>query len=32
MSKRERVLAAFDRQETDRVPLYDLLLNDDCIE
>jgi hypothetical protein len=32
MTKYERVLAAFDHQETDRVPLYDLLLNDDCIE
>ncbi|MDP7251888.1 MAG: hypothetical protein QGF00_19925, partial [Planctomycetota bacterium] len=32
MTKRERVFAAFDHQETDRVPLYDLMLNDDCIE
>lgn len=32
MTKRERVLAAFNHQETDRVPLYDLMLNDDCIE
>ncbi|MBC8235518.1 hypothetical protein H8E77_38715 [bacterium] len=32
MTKRERVLAAFDHQETGRVPLYDLMLNDDCIE
>ena len=32
MTKKERVLAAFDHQETDRVPLYDLLVNDDCIE
>ncbi|MFC1713590.1 hypothetical protein ACFL6S_07980 [Candidatus Poribacteria bacterium] len=32
MTKRERVLAAFDHQETDRVPLYDLMINDDCIE
>ncbi|NCO39888.1 MAG: hypothetical protein COZ06_31130 [Armatimonadetes bacterium CG_4_10_14_3_um_filter_66_18] len=32
MTKLERVLAAFDHQETDRVPLYDLMLNDDCIE
>lgn len=32
MTKRERVLAAFEHQETDRVPLYDLMLNDDCIE
>ncbi|MBM3240441.1 hypothetical protein FJZ31_29510 [Candidatus Poribacteria bacterium] len=32
MTKQERVLAAFDHQETDRVPLYDLMLNDDCIE
>jgi hypothetical protein len=32
MTKLERVLAAFRRDETDRVPLYDLMLNDDCIE
>ena len=32
MTKMERVTAAFDHQETDRVPLYDLMLNDDCIE
>ncbi|MBU4212730.1 MAG: hypothetical protein KKD33_09130 [Verrucomicrobia bacterium] len=32
MTKLERVLAAFKRRETDRVPLYDLMLNDDCIE
>jgi hypothetical protein len=32
MTKRERVLATFKHQETDRVPLYDLMLNDDCIE
>jgi len=32
MTKLERVLATFDHQETDRVPLYDLMLNDDCIE
>ena len=32
MTKRERVLAAFRRQPTDRVPLYDLMLNDDCVE
>jgi len=32
MTKQERVLAAFDHQETDRVPLYDLMVNDDCIE
>lgn len=32
MTKKERVLAAFDHKETDRVPLYDLMLNDDCIE
>jgi uroporphyrinogen decarboxylase len=32
MTKIERVLATFRRQETDRVPLYDLMLNDDCIE
>jgi hypothetical protein len=27
MTKRERVLATFKRQPTDRVPLYDLLHN-----
>ena len=32
MTKLERVLATFKRQETDRVPLYDLMLSDDCIE
>lgn len=32
MTKLERVTAAFNHQETDRVPLYDLMLNDDCIE
>jgi uroporphyrinogen decarboxylase len=32
VTKRERVLAAFEHQETDRVPLYDLMLNDDCVE
>lgn len=32
MTKLQRVVAAFNRQETDRVPLYDLMLNDDCIE
>lgn len=32
MTKRERVLAAFEHQETDRVPLYDLMRNDDCVE
>ncbi|HGJ67224.1 TPA: hypothetical protein ENS27_17830 [bacterium] len=32
MTKRERVLATINHQETDRVPLYDLMLNDDCIE
>lgn len=32
MTKLERVLATFKRQPTDRVPLYDLMLNDDCIE
>ena len=32
MTKLERVLATFKHQETDRVPLYDLMLNDDCIE
>ena len=32
MSKRERVLAAFKNQETDRTPVYDLLLHDKAIE
>lgn len=32
MTKMERVIATFKHQETDRVPLYDLMLNDDCIE
>lgn len=32
MSKRERVETAMDLKETDRVPLYDLLLNDAVIE
>jgi hypothetical protein len=32
MTKMERVLATFNHQETDRVPLYDLMVNDDCIE
>ncbi|MBD3182785.1 hypothetical protein GF312_10870 [Candidatus Poribacteria bacterium] len=32
MTKHERVMAAFKHQETDRVPLYDLMINDDCIE
>ena len=32
MTKLERVMAAFRHQETDRVPLYDLMLCDDCIE
>ncbi|MFA5043050.1 MAG: uroporphyrinogen decarboxylase family protein [Kiritimatiellia bacterium] len=32
MTKLERTLATFKHQETDRVPLYDLMLNDDCIE
>lgn len=32
MTKLERVLATFKRQPTDRVPLYDLMLSDDCIE
>jgi len=32
MTKMERVMATFNHQETDRVPLYDLMVNDDCIE
>ena len=32
MTKLERVMAGFNHQETDRVPLYDLMVNDDCIE
>jgi hypothetical protein len=32
MTKLERVTAAFRHQQTDRVPLYDLMLCDDCIE
>ena len=32
MTKLERTIATFKHQETDRVPLYDLMLNDDCIE
>ncbi len=32
MTKLERTLATFQHQATDRVPLYDLMLNDDCIE
>lgn len=32
MSKRERVEAAMRFQETDRVPVYDLLFNDDVIQ
>jgi uroporphyrinogen decarboxylase len=32
MTKLERVLATFEHRDTDRVPLYDLMLNDDCIE
>jgi len=32
MTKRERVMAAMDLQETDRVPVYDLLLSDPVIE
>jgi hypothetical protein len=32
MTKLERVLATFRHQATDRVPLYDLMMNDDCIE
>jgi uroporphyrinogen decarboxylase len=32
MSKRERVEAALNHQETDRVPVYDILVNDPLIE
>ena len=32
MSKRERVEAALNLQETDRTPVYDILLNDAAIE
>jgi hypothetical protein len=32
MTKRERVIRTMSLQETDRVPLYDLLLNDGAIE
>ena len=32
MSKRDRVLAAMDLQETDRTPIYDILVNDAAIE
>lgn len=32
MSKYERVMATFRHQETDRVPLYDLMLSDACVE
>ncbi len=32
MTKLERTIATFKHQQTDRVPLYDLMLNDDCIE
>ena len=32
MSKYERVMATFQHQETDRLPLYDLMLSDACIE
>lgn len=32
MTKRERVEAAMNFQETDRVPLYDIIINDDIIE
>jgi hypothetical protein len=32
MTKCERVRATFQHQETDRVPLYDMMLNDACIE
>ena len=31
MTKRERVEATFRFQETDRVPLYDIIINDDVI-
>jgi hypothetical protein len=31
MTKRERVEAAMARKETDRPPVFDILLNDDCI-
>jgi len=32
MTKRERVLRTIALQETDRVPLYDILQNDALIE
>jgi len=32
MSKRERVVAALNHQETDRVPVYDIMANDSAIE
>lgn len=32
MSKRERIEATMNRQATDRVPVYDMLLNDAAIE
>lgn len=32
MTKRERVEATLQRQETDRVPVYDILVNDAVIE
>jgi len=32
MTKRERVIAALNHQETDRTPVYDILLNDRVIE
>ena len=32
MSKRERVEAALNLQETDRIPVYDILVNDAAIE
>lgn len=32
MSKKERVIATMNRQETDRVPVYDMLLSDAAIE
>jgi len=32
MTKKERVIATLNLQETDRVPIYDLLYNDAVIE
>ena len=32
MTKIERVLATMDLKETDRTPVYDILLNDSLIE